>query len=129
MLIIGAVNLSFDFGKLWNDARDEARIQHEVLAALMGISAARLSDQVAQRASQHVSLQRACMLLSDPDGRRFVFVLARKIAAANGFDLDFEAMVVLLQSAMQTATARLVDGLQTRMAKAELRDQREQRSA
>lgn len=121
-----APQLAFDIASVWASARDEAQIKHEVLAALMGISAARLSDQLAGRGSQHLSVQRVLLLAADEDGRRFLRVLCLKLAAVNGFDLETEWQIAKLQ----LLATRLIDRVQKRVpVKADVRDERESRRA
>jgi hypothetical protein len=107
---------------VWAEARDEAQIKHDVLATLMGLSAARLSDQLAGRGSQHLSVQRVLLLAADADGRRFLRVLCLKLAAVNGFDLETEWQIAKLQ----LLATRLIDRVQKRVpVKSELRESRE----
>jgi hypothetical protein len=105
--------------RVWKDAEIETAIKHDALAALMGIPASRLSDQLAGRASQHLSLQRVLVLATDPDGRRFLRCLCVRLATANGFDLDCELQIAMIQ---RIAT-KAIDRIQKRMpVKAHLRE-------
>lgn len=121
-----APQLAFDLAAVWAAARDDAQIKHEVLASLMGLPASRLSDQLAGRNSQHLSVQRVLLLAADPDGRRFLRVLCLKLAAVNGFDLEAEWQIAKLQ----LLASRLIDRMQKRVpVKSELREQRERERA
>lgn len=121
-----APQLDFDLAAVWGAARDESQIKHEVLASLMGIPASRLSDQLAGRNSQHLSVQRVLLLAADPDGRRFLRVLCLKLAAVNGFDLEAEWQIAKLQMLAN----RLIDRMQKRVpVKADVRDERQRESA
>ncbi len=75
----GSVELPFDFVALWEHARTACGLKHESLAALMGISSQQLSQQL--HGQGHPSVRRMCLLLADPDGRRF-------FAAFVGLTLD-----------------------------------------
>jgi hypothetical protein len=126
MFLIAPQFTGFDLGTVWAQARDEAQVKHEALAALMGISAAQLSNQLAGRGSQHLSVQRVLLLAADADGRRFLRVLCLKLAAVNGFDLETEWQIAKLQ----LLATRLIDRVQKRVpVKADVRDERESRRA
>lgn len=124
--LVAPVLPGYEIGAIWKDAEIETHVKHEVLASLMGIPASRLSDQLAGRASQHLSLQRVLLLATDPDGRRFLRCLCLKLATVNGFDLDCELQVAMIQ---RVAT-KLVDRIQKRVPfKADMRAEDERRSA
>jgi hypothetical protein len=124
--LVAPVLPGYDLAAVWADAREDAKVKHEVLASLMGIPASRLSDQLAGRQSQHLSLQRVLLLATDPDGRRFLRCLCLKLATVNGFDLDCELQVAMIQ---RIAT-KLVDRIQKRVPlKADMRAEDERRSA
>lgn len=124
--LVAPVLSGYKLATVWAEAREDARIKHEALAALMGITAAKLSDQLAGRSYSHLSLQRVLLLATDPDGRRFLRCLCLKLAAVNGFDLDCELQVAMIQ---RVAT-KLVDRIQKRVPlKADMRADDERRSA
>ncbi len=65
----GSVELPFDFVSVWEAARTSCDLKHDTLARLMGISSSQLSQQL--HGQGHPSVRRMCLLLADPDGRRF----------------------------------------------------------
>ncbi len=126
MLPLVAPQLGFDLNGIWQDARAEVGIKHEALAALMGLSASRLSDQLAGRAQQHLSMQRVLLLATDPDGRKFLRVLCLKLATVNGFDLDALYQI----GRIERLATKLIDRVQKRVpVAADLRDVRAKETA
>jgi len=105
------VKLPFDLGDLVERARRIAHMKRDSMAEAMGISGPQLSQQLTARG--HLSLQRLLMMATqDDDGRKAFAALWLAIAEQIGIE-D--------RDAVQAELRRLVDLVQTRMAKAELR--------
>ena len=113
------VKLPFDLGDLVERARRIANLKRDSMAAAMGISGPQLSQQLTARG--HLSLQRLLMMATqDDDGRKAFAALWLEIA---------EALELEDRDAVQAELRRLVDLVQTRMAKAELRDRARKETA
>lgn len=78
--------LSFDLARLVVQARKDADLKHDALAALMGISGKQLSHQLAERG--HLSLRRLLFVATDKsgDGRRFLAALWPLLAQEIGLE-------------------------------------------
>lgn len=89
----------------------------EVLAALMGITPPQLSMQL--RPGGHVSVVRLLSVAKDDDGRRFLQMFWHDVAEHIGIQ-DFDAVAAELKR-FHGRLGVVVDKLQVRMAKSELR--------
>lgn len=115
----------FDLHGAVEHAREVAKLKHEALAALLGLSAPQLSHQLAEIG--HFSLTRLLRLVGDPHGRRFLQVFWGDVADYIG--LESQDALALQVETLREEFRRVIDRIQVRMAKAELRrrvdDQRE----
>ena len=121
MFVLVAPQLAFDLGSVVAVARERAGIKHEVVAALMGLSASQLADQIAGRKSQHVSFNRMCLLLTDRDGLLFLTYLWLGVVEAAGWDVDW-----LLRSMRRVRLAQrlITNAWKPQAVKAEMRGER-----
>lgn len=97
--------------------RDRAGLKHEALAALMGISGPQLSMQL--QPGGHLSLTRLLLAADDDDGKRFLQMLWNEVAEFCGLE-NADAVAQELKR-FHGRLGFIVDKLQVRMAKAEIR--------
>ncbi len=108
------INWSDLFAKARGSVRMEhGTLKHETVAALMGVSAAQLSQQLSGQG--HVSLFRLALAAHDPDGRRFVQALFGLIAEELGFS-EGDPVAETLGSALMVLGS-LVGKMQLKMAR------------
>ena len=108
--------LGFDLAAYVVEARRRAGLKHDSLATLMGISSQQLSQQLAERG--HLSFRRLLFVSRDPDGKRFLRELFLLIKEEMGWE-DFDQIAARLSD--------LINAVQVRQAKAQLREREERR--
>lgn len=100
-------------------------LKQEVLAKLMGISPSQLSAQL--QPGGHLSITRVLLAADDDDGLRFLQLFWNDIAEHLGLE-NTDAIAAELKR-FQGRLAWVVDKIQVRMAKADLRDVVKKRTA
>lgn len=118
MFLILVQQTGFDLAKAFVEAREEAKVKHEVCATLMGISSQQLSQQLAGR--RHLSANRLFRLAFDADGLRVLVGLQRRINDYLG--LHESGTVAQQLKTFMELFPKLVDRFQVQMAKADLRE-------
>lgn len=110
--------LDFDLAAYVVTARQRAGLKHEALAALMGINSQQLSQQLAGHG--HLSFRRLLFVSRDPDGKRFLRELFLLIKEEMGWE-DFDLIAARVSD--------LINAVQVRQAKAQLRNREERKEA
>ena len=105
-------------------ARERAGLKHEALAALMGISASQLSQQIGRRGG-YLSLPRLLSVATDDDGRAFLRYLWADVGAFLGLDPSAAALQLQL---FAERFQLLIDRVQVRMLSAQIDQPTEQKN-
>lgn len=109
-----------DLAPLVEQARQEAGLKLDALAALMGISRQALMQGIS--GERPLSFARLLMVTTDPDGRRFFKALMLAIFEQVGIE-DRDQVAALLRKAIDVFQGREP----ARMAKAELKPAQEEK--
>lgn len=115
----------FDLGQALKHAQKHAGLKNDALASLLGITEPRLCAWV--NGEEHVSVKRILKAAEDEDGKKFAVAFWLAIGRELGIE---EPSLVEELRAIQGLMLKFVNAVQRKaMAKAELRERKQERSA